>query len=44
MNAMTLRGYTGRIEDAVQAEPLGEVMLKGIAQPVPVFNLIAFKS
>jgi len=32
-----------RIEDAVQAEPLGEVMLKGISQPVPVFNVTAFK-
>ncbi len=28
---------------AVQAEPLGEVTLKGIAHPVPVFNITAFK-
>jgi len=33
-----------RIEDMAQAEPLGEVTLKGIAQPVKVFNLTAFKS
>ena len=32
-----------RIEDAVEAVPLGEVTLKGIAQPVPVFNITAFK-
>jgi len=33
-----------RIEDMAQADPLGEVTLKGIAQPVKVFNLTAFKS
>ena len=33
-----------RIEGAVQAEPLGEVMLKGIAHPVPVFKIIGVKS
>ena len=27
-----------RIEDAVEAEPLGEVMLKGITQPVQAFR------
>jgi adenylate cyclase len=29
-----------RIEDTVRAEPLGEVALKGLAHPVPVFNII----
>jgi class 3 adenylate cyclase len=33
-----------RIEDSIEAAPLGEVTLKGIAQPVPVFNITAFKS
>jgi len=33
-----------RIDDMVQAEPLGEVTLKGIAQPVPIFNITAFRS
>ena len=33
-----------RIEDAVQAEPLGEVTLKGISHSIPVFNITGFKS
>ena len=33
-----------RIDYAVQAEPLGEVMLKGIAQPVEMFKVTALKS
>ena len=33
-----------RIEDAVEAESLGEVMLKGIAQPVQTFKITALKS
>jgi class 3 adenylate cyclase len=33
-----------RIEDAAQAEPLGAVTLKGLAHPVPVFNVTAFKA
>ena len=33
-----------RIEDVVQAEPLGDLLLKGIAQPVPVFNITGLKS
>jgi class 3 adenylate cyclase len=41
---LTNQKTLARIEDAVQAEPLGEVMLKGIAHPVPVFNVTAFKS
>ncbi len=32
-----------RNEDAVQAEPLGEVTLKGLAQPVQTFNVTALK-
>jgi hypothetical protein len=27
----------------VQAEPLGDLMLKGIAHPVPVFNITGVK-
>ncbi len=33
-----------RIDYAAQAEPLGEVMLKGIAQPVETFKVTALKS
>jgi len=33
-----------RIEDAVEAEPLGKVALKGIAQPVETFKITALKS
>ena len=33
-----------RIEDVVQAEPLGDLQLKGIAQPVPVFNITGLKA
>ena len=33
-----------RIEDAVEAAPLGEVTLKGIAHPVPVFNITGVKA
>ena len=40
---LTNQKTLARIEDEVQAEPLGEVMLKGIANPLPVFNITAFK-
>jgi adenylate cyclase len=40
---LTNQKTLARIEDAVQAEPLGEVTLKGIANPVPVFHVRAFK-
>jgi adenylate cyclase len=33
-----------RVEDEAQAEPLGELTLKGIAQPVQVFNITGFKT
>ena len=33
-----------RIEDMAQAEPLGDLTLKGIAQPVKAFNVTGFKS
>ncbi|MBK8741339.1 MAG: adenylate/guanylate cyclase domain-containing protein [Betaproteobacteria bacterium] len=32
-----------RVEDVVEAQPLGEATLKGIAQPVPVFNITGVK-
>ena len=41
---LTNQKTLARIEDTTQAELLGEVTLKGIAQPVPVFNVTAFKS
>ena len=34
----------GRIEDTVNAEPLGEMTLKGIAHPVATLNITGFKS
>jgi len=33
-----------RIEEAAEVEPLGELTLKGIAHPVPAFNVTSFKS
>lgn len=33
-----------RIEDAAQAEALGELSLKGVAQSVPAFNITGFKA
>jgi adenylate cyclase len=33
-----------RIEDAAEAEPLGELTLKGIPQPVKAFNVTGFKN
>ena len=40
---LTNQKTLARIEDAVEAEPLGEVTLKGIAHLVPVFNITGFK-
>ncbi|MCE9640089.1 MAG: response regulator [Betaproteobacteria bacterium] len=40
---LTNQKTLSRIEDAVETAPLGEVTLKGIAQPVPVFNITAYK-
>jgi len=33
-----------RIDEAVETAPLGEVTLKGIARPVPVFNITGLKT
>lgn len=33
-----------RIEESAQAEPLGELTLKGVAHPVAAFNVIGFKA
>jgi adenylate cyclase len=41
---LTNQKTLSRMEDKVEAAPLGEVTLKGIAQPVPVFNITAFKA
>ena len=41
---LTNQRTLARIEDAVHAEPLGVVTLKGISHPVPVFNITGFKS
>lgn len=40
---LTNQKTLSRIEDEVQVEPLGEATMKGIAQPVPVFNITGFK-
>ena len=31
-----------RIEESVQAEPLGDLILKGVSHPVPAFNITGF--
>lgn len=41
---LTNQKTLARIDDATEAEPLGELTLKGITQPVPAFNVTAFKS
>lgn len=41
---LTDRKSLARIEDMVQAEPLGEISLKGIAYPVSAFNLTGIKA
>jgi class 3 adenylate cyclase len=33
-----------RIEDVAQVEPLGDLTLKGVAHPVPAFNVTGFKA
>jgi class 3 adenylate cyclase/CheY-like chemotaxis protein len=33
----------GRVEDFVQAEPVGELTLKGFHRPIPAFNVVALK-
>jgi DNA-binding response OmpR family regulator len=40
---LTNQKTLSRVEDTVQAEPLGEVTLKGISHPVAVFNITGFK-
>lgn len=40
---LTNQKTLARIEDEVQAEPLGEVTLKGITYPLPVFNITGVK-
>jgi adenylate cyclase len=41
---ITSQKTLARIEDMTQAEPLGELTLKGIAQPVKALNVTGFKS
>jgi len=41
---LTNRKTLARIEDAVNAEGLGERALKGIAQPTPVFNITGLRA
>ena len=40
---LTNQKTLSHIEEDAQVEPLGEAMMKGIAQPVPVFNVIGLK-
>jgi adenylate cyclase len=40
---LTNQKTLSRVDDAVRAEALGEVTLKGIAHPVPVFNITGVK-
>ena len=41
---LTNRKTLVRVEEIVDAQALGELTLKGIAHPVPIFNIIGFKS
>jgi class 3 adenylate cyclase len=41
---LTNQKTLSRIEDAVESESLGEVVLKGIAHPEPVFNITGVKA
>ncbi|HKA43543.1 MAG TPA: response regulator [Burkholderiales bacterium] len=41
---LTNQKTLARIEDAVQAEPVGELTLKGFAYPVSVFNITGLKN
>ena len=41
---LTNQKTLSRIEDSVQAQPLGEHAFKGIAHPVPVFNITGLKA
>ena len=41
---LTNQKTLSQIEDAVDAEPLGELTLKGIGRPVSVFNVTGFKA
>jgi adenylate cyclase len=34
----------GAVEDQVQADPVGELTLKGFSRPVPVFNVVTVKN
>ena len=41
---LTNRKTLVRLEETVDAEAIGEVALKGIAHPVPIFNVTGFKT
>jgi class 3 adenylate cyclase/HAMP domain-containing protein len=40
---LTNRKTLGKIEDLVEAQPLGEMQLKGFTRPVPTFNISKLK-
>ena len=40
---LTNRKTLGKIEDLVEADPLGEMQLKGFTRPVPTFNISKLK-
>lgn len=41
---LTNQKTISRIEDEVSSEPIGDISLKGLAHPVPVFNVTAYRS
>lgn len=41
---LTNQKTLARIENTIQTEPLGEILLKGIVQAVSIFNIVGFKS
>ncbi|MBI3127932.1 MAG: HAMP domain-containing protein [Candidatus Tectomicrobia bacterium] len=41
---LTNQRTLGRVEDRAEAEPVGELQLKGLTRPVPTFNIVRWKA
>jgi len=33
----------GKVEDRIEAQHVGEMMLKGLSKPVPAYNVVALR-
>ncbi len=40
---LTNQRTLSKIDEAVEAEPLGDLTLKGFSRPVPAFNIVGLK-